>query len=378
MNVVLFRDLPSEGWPSMEVYAERLANGLRQLRQPDLSVTEFVMRGWQLPFNLRIPRGHNRFVSLETLMLYWNRMILYPRAARSHQSGINHILDNSYGHLVEALTAARTIVTSHGGTPITWRQWNMPGPSIKLFDRAFAGMLKAARIIIVSEYSKREITEHYDYPPDRIHVVHHGIDEHYQPLPATARTSTRATFLTAKDQYLILHVGSCIARKNIESILAAIAQLRHQGLAVRFLQIGGSFSAAQVELIERLNISNYITQLPSLPNAALVELYNAADVLVFPSLYEGFGIPLIEAMACGTPIVCSDYELFHEVCNDAACFVDVSDTTAFTSAIANVLIGAIADNLRLQGLERAKLFSWQRTAQQTLDVYRLVYEETHS
>jgi alpha-1,3-rhamnosyl/mannosyltransferase len=375
MNVVLFRDLPSENWPSMEVYADRLAGGLRQLNEADLNVSEFVIDGWRLPFNLRIPRGGGRHFSLDTLMLFWNRAVVYPRAARKRQADIYHIIDNSYGHLAHSLDPARTIVTSHGGTPITWRQWNTPGPSIWLFDRAFAGMLKAARIIIVSDYSKREIVEHYDYPPERIHVVHHGVDRRYRPLSREARTTARATYLAPDNRFLILHVGSCIARKNVELLLEAVARLRHGGLAVRFLQVGGSFSPAQWALIDRLNIGQAVTQLPPQPNAALVEMYNAADAFAFPSLYEGFGIPLIEAMACGVPIACSEYELFREVCADAALFADRRDAKAFATAIARPLTdAALADDLRRRGFERAAGFTWERCARETLAVYRQVFD----
>jgi glycosyltransferase involved in cell wall biosynthesis len=108
-----------------------------------------------------------------------------------------------------------------------------------------------------------------------------------------------------------------------------------------------------------------------MPNENLVALYNAATAFVFPSLYEGFGIPLIEAMACGTPIVCTDWELFHEVCGDAAVYANTRDADALTSALMRVLASSeLQADLRRRGLLRAREFSWQRCAQATLAVYQ--------
>ena len=110
---------------------------------------------------------------------------------------------------------------------------------------------------------------------------------------------------------------------------------------------------------------------------ALVPLYNAADVFVFPSFYEGFGIPLIEAMACGTPVVCSDWELFHEVCGKAALFADPYRPDAFAEAIAQVLTDhSLAATLSKRGLERAMMFTWEQTARKTLAVYHQMMEES--
>jgi glycosyltransferase involved in cell wall biosynthesis len=113
-----------------------------------------------------------------------------------------------------------------------------------------------------------------------------------------------------------------------------------------------------------------------MPNQELPVFYNAADLFVFPSLYEGFGIPLIEAMACGAPVVCHDYELFHEVCGDAASYVDCTDAPALAAAMARALNQTeVASVLRERGIARAQKFTWQRCAEQTLAVYRGLAEE---
>ncbi len=363
MNVVLFRDLLQEQWASIEVYAERLVNGLRRLG----------VQGWTFcdvaPSDLHLPRSPK-------ISLYLNRSVVYPLFAVRHQAQINHVLDNSYGHLLYFIDPRRTVVTSHGGTPLTWRQWNREGPAMSFFDWAFRGTLKAARIIIVSHYSKRELVEHYDYDPARVHVVYHGVDEGYRVLSLEQREQLRAQYLRPNESGLILHVGHCAERKNVEGLISAFAMLlKNSSQSYRLLQIGGQFSLAQQQLIARLGVGDHITQLPSMPNRELVGLYNAADVFAFPSLYEGFGIPLIEAMACGTPIVCHAYELFHEVCANAALYADARNAEAFAAVMAMVLNNAsLAQDLPQRALERAKAFSWERCARETLAVYQRMVE----
>jgi glycosyltransferase involved in cell wall biosynthesis len=358
MQVVLFRDLKQEHWASIEVYADRLGQGLRKLNIPGWSFHSAYPAGVSLP-GLAIPS------------LYFSRTLLYGPYARWHQSDVNHVLDNSYGHLVHFVDSHRTVVTSHGGTPISWRRWNREGPSMRFFDWAFQGTLKAARVIIVSNYAKRELLEHFDYDPARIRVVYHGVDDNYHPLAEKTRIAVRAKYLIGNEKGILLHVGHCARRKNIEGLLGAFARLlKEASQPYRLIQIGGRFSPELFRLIDQLEIGDRVTQIASMPNEQLVEMYNAADVFVFPSLYEGFGVPLIEAMACGTPVVCSDLELFREVCGEAVVFADSSDHVAFACAIAESLDESKADYLRKRGLERAAQFTWERTARETLAVYQ--------
>jgi glycosyltransferase involved in cell wall biosynthesis len=358
-KIHLFRVLRQERWYSIDVYADRLVNSLERIIPSDYSVEAVCPSDWHLPGW----RGGS---------LYLNRGLRYSLYAWRHQGDINHVLDNSYGHLVHFLDSRRTIVTSHGGTPVSWRRWNREGPAMWFFDWAFSGMLKAAHIIVVSEYSKRELLADYVYDPQRIHVIHHGVDEHFVPLQDETVEKARLQYKSPDEAGIILHVGHCAARKNIETLLIAFAHLLHAtNCPYRLLQVGGFFTVQQRALIERLGIANRVTQIPYMPNENLVALYNAATAFVFPSLYEGFGIPLIEAMACGTPIVCTDWELFHEVCGDAAVYANTRDADALTSALMRVLASSeLQADLRRRGLLRAREFSWQRCAQATLAVYQ--------
>jgi len=373
MRVALLRDFVEENWPSMEVYADRLAQGLRKMA-PGLEIIEVQAPAWSWR-DWHLPTPYGRKASLRALGLYLSRWIRYPLVLRGIRADVHHILDNSYGHLAFFLNSWRTVVTSHGGTSLTWRQWNPEGPSMWLFDLAFRGMLRATAIIAVSQYARQELLIETNYPPEQVHVVYHGVDEHFRPSADNERWQVRHRYLQSGEKALLLHVGHCAARKNVEGLLRAVALLQQRGVSARFLQVGGIFTSAQHRLLEELGIKGAVTQIPHVPNTELPSFYGAADVFVFPSFYEGFGIPLIEAMACGTPIVCSDWELFHEVCGNAAWFADPHCPKAIAEAIVRVLEDqALAGDLRERGLQRAQEFSWTRTAQETLKVYRQVIE----
>ncbi len=371
MKVALLRVMPQDRFRSIEVYADRLAGGLRRL-DADLEVEEVVVQAWEWgDLGLRMPYG--RRASLRTLGIYLSRWVKYPLALRRMKADVYHVLDNSYGHLAFFLDPNRTVVTSHGGTPRTWRDWNPEGPAMWVFDLAFKGTLRAARIIAVSEYAKAELVEGYGYPAERVHVVHHGVDPIFRPQPDEIVQELRRRLLRPGERHLILHVGHSARRKNVETLYEAFGLLRERDVPARLVRIGGNPTPGQAEIIRRHGIGDSVTHIPHVDNRDLPPYYAAADVFVFPSLYEGFGIPLIEAMACGTPVICSDWALFHEVCGDAAAFFDARDAQALSETVARVLEdGDLSRSLRERGLERAKAFTWENTAMGTLAVYREV------
>src|SRR5262249_37580571 len=150
---------------------------------------------------------------------------------------------------------------------------------------------------------------------------------------------------------IILHVGSCIPRKNVELILRALNELRD--LDALFVQVGGTLSPSQVEMIKSFELRNHVIQLPPLFGHALSLWYHTADVFVFPSLYEGFGMPLAEAMACGVPCVAANASSLPEVAGDAALFVDPNDVRALAQSVRTVLSESrLRDDLRARGLNR--------------------------
>ena len=351
MRVMLFRDLPSEGWPSMERYADELAAGLQRL---GCEVCSFVPPR-------PLPRLRGR---IGALLNYIWRSTAYPIGARRHSGSVNHVIDHSYAHLIQALDPRRTVVTCHDLAPLALNQL---GLSRRLWDRSFRAMLRAGRIIADSAHTRDEILRRAGYPADRIHVVPLGVAAtFFEALPEANRRALRERHGLA-GRLIVLHVGSCQPRKNVESMLRALVGLRD--LDVVFVQVGGQFSADQHKLINELNLR--AVQIPTATESELRAWYQDAAVLMLPSLYEGFGLPVLEAMASGTPVVCAGATALTEVADDAAVLIDPHNPATLSAAIRSVLTQPeLAASLRQRGLQRARLFTWERCARETLAVYR--------
>lgn len=351
-SVVLFRDHPAENWFSMERYADGLEKALRSLAPPDLRITSVVP-----PAPWPVPRG-----------LLLRRMIAYPSWARRRQGDINHVLDHSYGHLLLALDPTRTVVTVHDIAPLLFpgKPWGVSRLSWLL---SWRGTLRAERLIAVSAYMRRTLIGRFALSPDRVIFIPEGVEPTFHPLPREeVREFRRARGLP--EGPLLLHVGHTQPRKNLEGLLRALALLRRWDSRIRLIQVGGTPTAKQRQLIASLGLQGAVLFLGTVSDEDLVVLYNVADVFVFPSLYEGFGFPLLEAMACGTPVVAGNTSSVPEVVGDAGLLVNPRSPEAIADAVRRVLAdGDLAEDLRRRGLARAQTFTWERTARETLAVY---------
>jgi glycosyltransferase involved in cell wall biosynthesis len=159
--------------------------------------------------------------------------------------------------------------------------------------------------------------------------------------------------------------------KNLPGVLRVLRRLRADGLDVRVVRVGPGLWGADRALAERLGVLDSVVELGMIPDSDLPALYNAVDVLLFPSLYEGFGWPPLEAMASGTPVVCSRAGSLDEVVGDAALTADGEDVEALAWHVATVLNdGGLRDILIQRGLVHAARFTWDRAAGQMLDIYR--------
>lgn len=357
MKITLFRDMPAEGWPSMERYADRLGEHL-PLVAPYDSIYTYVFR---LPWHGRGRSG--------TLLNQLCRSILYPLAASRHQSDINHIIDHSYAHLVHFLAGGRTVVTCHDLAPRALRV--RTGISTALWDWSFQGMLKAVHIICDSEFTAGELKRFSAYPESRVSVVPLGVDTIFRPLD-TSRTlsALRARYALPNDRPLLLHVGHCGTRKNLEGLITALGCLRSRGEAFHFVQIGGQFTPAQHGMIGQNDIGKHVSQISFVPEPELPAWYNLADVFVFPSTYEGFGLPILEAMACGTPVVCSPAGSLPEVGGSAVMYTQGTDSHSICDALYTLLRSdSLRQQLAVSGLSQAAKFSWQATARATASIY---------
>jgi glycosyltransferase involved in cell wall biosynthesis len=203
-------------------------------------------------------------------------------------------------------------------------------------------------------------------------VVYEGVNVGYRPLNAGEAADTAAGH--GLPAGYILFLGSVEKRKNVHGLLQAYARLRQMGEQRPLVIVGLRRSSAAIEQpLRELDLHPHVIFTGYLPDQDLPAIYSAADLFVFPSLYEGFGLPPLEAMACGTPVVCSHAGSLPEVVGDAAITVDPHDIEGLAEAMRRVLDDQVLrQELREKGLARARLFSWEKAARQTIEVYQQV------
>ncbi|HXF69541.1 MAG TPA: glycosyltransferase family 1 protein [Thermoflexus sp.] len=358
MRVHLFADSPRENWPSMDRYARSLYRALRRVSP-------------EVDFRLLIPPDPPAGFG-GRLFILW-RMMVYPLWARRYPADVYHVLDHSYGHLLFALDGSRTVVTVHDVAPLLFhgRRW---GLSHLAWEVAWRGTQRATWLLTDSEFTKREWAARSRKGTNRVTTIYPGVEPHFHPLDEDERLLRRERWKVGHRR-LILHVGHCQPRKNLERLLMALALLADRKVNFLFIQVGGVFSQDQQRLLESLGLGEKVRQITQVSEEELVGLYNAADVFVLPSLYEGFGFPVLEAMACGTPVVASNVASLPEVVGDAGLLVDPRDPQAIADAVASILSDpALARELRRRGLERARMFQWENTARETLKVYQELWQ----
>lgn len=177
----------------------------------------------------------------------------------------------------------------------------------------------------------------------------------------------------------MLHVGSNHPRKNVSTILKVLEALKERGLPVHLWKAGADFTAEQKIFIQSYSLENFVTYLGKPEKYTLVQIYNAADVLISPSLYEGFGMTLLEAMACGTPVITSNVSSLPEVAGDAGILVEPMDVESIADAVHHLHNDSIYyKNLIDKGLVRVKAFTWEATAEQIAEVYERAIEQNKS
>ena len=236
-----------------------------------------------------------------------------------------------------------------------WYQWLLP----KL-------MRKVRRVLTVSEFSKTRLLDIYKLPEKQIEVIYCGVDRRFQPMPLEQIRETRAR-LGLPDRY-VLCVGSLEPRKNLRRLLEAWPQVATKHPEVSLVLAGGCNTTAFADAglpqnLERVKFTGYLT------DADLPTVYSGAEVFIYPSIYEGFGLPVVEAMACGAPVITSNITSLPEVGADACEYVDPLDTDSIATAMNQLLSNPVRkDELRRLGFERAKRFTWEDSARLHRDV----------
>ena len=265
---------------------------------------------------------------------------------------------------------AARVVTVHDAFPYTCARTSTTLDWL-IYHAWLPRALPAADAVITDSMQSREdIVKHLRVTPERVTVVPLAADRRFRPVnPATVASVLQAHGVA---QPYILYVGALESRKNLPRLLEAYALLRAWSEQWRLVIVGARKwkSSPIFETVARLGLEPFVTFTGYVADDDLPALYAGAGLFAFPSLYEGFGLPVLEAMACGTPVVTSNSSSLPEVAGDAALLVDPYDVEAIAGAMRQVLEDpALARDLREWGLARAAEFSWERTARETVAVY---------
>lgn len=274
-------------------------------------------------------------------------------------------------YIVPLLTRSRPLVVTHLGSYEA-----IPG-AFPWWERTKASALyrhscrRADMVITVSESSKRDIMRFYGVAEERIRVIPLGVDDRFQPLVDERRLEKRRRGYFADGRPYILFVGKLSARRNIPELVEGFARLvRRAHLPHGLVLIGPDSDEQRVpRLAARLGVAERVMHRPFASHVELVEAYNAAELFIYPSEYEGFGIPVLEAMACGTPAITLNNSAFPEFAGGVAHFARDGSTEGLAEAMETVLFSPeIRERGRREGPRRAEIYRWRDIARRTMDL----------
>jgi glycosyltransferase involved in cell wall biosynthesis len=371
-SLVLFRDFLEDNRTSMEVYSDNLESALKPITGDLLMVNSYAPSIPDWLFKCKLPRG---------VRIRYARYFSYPNQAKKNQGIINHIVDQSYAHLLNAIDSKRTVITVHDLIPILAWKGVVPGLSYPhfplLFKLTVASLSKARAIIAVSNSTKEDLITHCGLSASNITVVHNGIDTCFRSFSKEKSQSLRSRFrFPDENTYVVLITGNQSYKNHLTSfqVVSKLESITNKSIQLVWL-------GADYEMCEKYSadvvLTNDVILLKNLNLDKLVELYNSVDCLLFPSWYEGFGLPPLEAMACGTPVVTSNVASIPEVVGDAAIMLPPDDVDGLAVAVKNILENKVLRNEYIErGLKNVKNFTWEQCASDVLSVYKEIINET--
>src|SRR5258706_7215554 len=281
-------------------------------------------------------------------------------------------------YVLPPLVRCRSVVTIHDCIHLMFPQY-LPNRLAFGYARTSIGLAarRATRVLTVSESSKRDILRFVDTQPEEIDVIYNAYDERFAIDPAEEDVVRVRERFQLQDEF-VLYAGNVKPHKNLERLIEAFEIVRKRGLDhLKLVMIGDEISkyTALRRAVHRHQLHKYVRFLGYLPEETLAVMYRLAGVFVFPSLYEGFALPPLEAMASGTPVVTSNVSSLPEVAGDAAVLVDPYDPHAIAEGIYQVLTDEqLRKDLRHRGVARAGMFSWEQSVRRV----RTIYDEVAS
>jgi glycosyltransferase involved in cell wall biosynthesis len=381
-RVAVICDYREEQWFSMDLVADMLFQHLQRDHMQDFSVQRLCP-----PLRTRFGRLPILKPTFRNVDRLWNRFADYPRwlQNRADQFDLFHIVDHSYSQLVHYLPPRSTVVTCHDLDTFRCLLAPEKEPRPRWFRamtaRILSGFKKAAHIVAVSAATRDEILRHGLIPQDRVTVVALGVHPSCSPCPDPVADAELQKLLPSefRTAACLLNVGSTMPRKRLDVLLKVFAAVHQQRPDVRLLRVGDRLTAVQRELVRELGVEDSVLEIPAVTREVLAAAYRRAQVLVHTSEAEGFGLPLIEAMACGCRVIASDLPVLREVGGGAATYCPVGQVESWQEAVLRILEEGSEPQLRQDALDRviehAALFSWAKNADQTIKIYQQLLDE---
>ena len=380
-RVGIVADFLEERWPSMDLAAELTTQAVNEHGEGDFMAA--ILRP-------RLPRVlHGRFgrakENAPSVDRYLGRYFAYPRWLRPRAPSFRllHVIDQSYAHLVAHAAGRPVVVTCHDldvfrsliGPEREKRPWWFRAT----MRRVMEGLGRAAHVICDTSAVRDQLVEHGLVAPERLTVVHLPVHPDFTPHVDRDADAEAARLLGPADGETIdlLHVGINVPRKRVGFLLRMFAALRGRHPTLRLLRVGGKLTYRQLGLCADLELPfDSVVELPFLERPVLAAVYRRSAALLATSTREGFGWPVVEAMACGTPVVASDLPVFREVGGEAVTYAPVRDLQAWVEAVDRLLYDR-RDRRQLRGrreaaLERAAAFDLESYARGVTAVYRHV------
>ena len=314
------------------------------------------------------PIEHDKinYVELEGHRLLWKHILLPIEQVKRK---FDLVFIPSYS--APLFSFGKTVVTIHDLIATRHPEWTTKNQSFRFATVVKYAARKANYIIAVSEASRKDILELTGVAQDKVVVVYSGVDEHFQKLP-----SEHLIDFTKKynlQQPFILYVGSIHPRRNIQKLIEAFVHLKKEKQIKHKLILIGLVLQQASQLTKWINDSNIAEDILSVgfvSDEDLVKFYNMADLFIYPSLYEGFGFPVLEAMACGTPVITSNVSSLPEVAGNAAILIDPLNVMEMADSIYRLISNsALRQEFVERGFERCKQFSWRQAAEETLNLF---------
>jgi glycosyltransferase involved in cell wall biosynthesis len=305
-----------------------------------------------------------RFIPLDIWKMRVARYFTYPRIINNTEpSDIAHIIDHQYAHLVHKINSKVKIVTVHDLVPLIFTKLFKKNPY--LIKHSLSHLKYFDKVIAVSHNTKADILKHTDCPKDKIEVLHFPVEDFFNTSIINTKQICEKFKIPVNKKKIIV-VGESFY-KNLDTSLKVFKNLIDRNMDILLIKLG---NFEQIKIEDRYK--DKIFQITNLTRQEVSEIYKITDILLFPSIYEGYGLPTLEAMKSGVPVVCSNSSSLPEIVGDAALISNYADVSFFTDSIYKLLTNQqLYNQKKLEGIRRAEIFNIQKYTEKLLKLYKI-------